>query len=88
MREKRTHGGTMTDHDESEQRLLRYLRVAAVIVFLGGIVLVVVADTLGRLFIDPTFHSSEIIFATMVGAVGALVGTELLARIPKKGGGQ
>lgn len=69
----------------AEERLLRYLRVASVIVFLGGIILIVVADTLGRLFIDPNFHASEIILATMVGAVGALLGTELLARIPKRG---
>ena len=70
---------------DAEERLLRYLRVASVIVFLSGIVLIVVADTLGRLFVDPNFHASEIILATMVGAVGALLGTELLARIPKRG---
>jgi ABC-type enterochelin transport system permease subunit len=71
---------------DAEERLLRYLRVASVIVFLVGILLQVVADTLGRLYVDPSFHASEIIFATMVGAVGALVGTELLARIPKRRG--
>ena len=74
--------------NDAEQRLLRWLRVAAVVVFLVGILLQVVADTLGRLYVDPTFHASEIIFSVMVGAVGALVGTELLARIPKKGGDQ
>ena len=74
--------------NDAEQRLLRWLRVGAVVVFLGGILLIVVADTLGRLYVDPTFHASEIIFSVMVGAVGALVGTELLARIPKKGGDQ
>lgn len=73
---------------DAEERLLRYLRAASVIVFLIGILLLVIADTLGRLFIDRDFHASEIIFATMVGAVGALVGTELLARIPKRGGDQ
>ena len=73
---------------DAEERLLRYLRVASVIVFLVGILLQVIADTLGRLYVDPSFHASEIIFATMVGAVCALVGTELLARIPKRGGDQ
>lgn len=71
---------------DAEDRLLRYLRIAAVGVFLIGILLIVIADTLGRLYVDPAFHASEIIFATMVGAVGALVGTELLARIPKRNG--
>jgi uncharacterized membrane protein YeaQ/YmgE (transglycosylase-associated protein family) len=70
----------------AEESLLKYLRVAAVLVFLGCILLQVVADTLGRLFIDKNFHASEILFMTSVGAVGALVGTELLARIPKKNG--
>lgn len=73
---------------EAEDKLVRWLRIATFVVFLGGIILIVVADTFGRLFIDKDFHSSEIIFMTMVGAVGALVGTELLVRVPRKGGDQ
>lgn len=71
---------------DSEERLLRRLRVTAVVVILCCIVLVVAADNIGRLFIDRDFHASDIFLFTLVGALGALLGTELLARVPKKGG--
>lgn len=36
------------------------------------------ADTLGRLFIRPDFHASEVMFGTAMAFVGAAVGVNLL----------
>ena len=69
--------------DDVEERLLRRLQIAAGAVFLGLIFLMVVADNAGRLFIDPNFHVSEVLFGTSVGALLALVGVTAL----KRGGG-
>lgn len=69
----------------SEDRLLRRLRITSGIVTLSMIVLLVFADTFGRLFIDRDFHVSEIIFGTLCGSLLAFVGAEALVRLPKKG---
>lgn len=69
---------------DSEDKLLRRLRVAGGAVTIVMLVLMVVADSFGRLFIDPTFHISDIVFGTLVGAMLALVGVEGLIRLPKR----
>lgn len=71
---------------EAEETLLRRMRVLTLGVFLGCIVLTVVVDNVGRLLVDHDFHASEIFMLTLVGGVGSLVATELLARVPRKGG--
>jgi uncharacterized BrkB/YihY/UPF0761 family membrane protein len=78
----------MAEHDPGsprdpvEERLLRRLRLIAVVVILAMIVLLIVGDTLGRLYIDPSFHSSEVALGTMVGALIVLLGLEGVARFP------
>jgi hypothetical protein len=50
-----------TSVDPVEERLLRRLKLIAGVVMLVMIILLVTADTLGRLFISPDFHASELI---------------------------
>lgn len=69
----------------TEERLLRRLRLIAGAVIIVMIILLVSADTLGRLFIDPNFHSSELILGTLVGALMLVLGIEAVNRLP--GGG-
>lgn len=77
----------MTEHrNGSEDKLLRRLRVAAGAVTLSMVVLLVVADTLGKFIVGPDFHVSEVIFGTLVGALLAFVGVEALVRLPKRNG--
>ena len=68
--------------DPAEERLLRRLRLLAGIVILVMIVLLVVADTLGRLLISPDFHASELILGTLIGALLLLLGIETVNRLP------
>jgi hypothetical protein len=79
-------GGDVQDnaprHDPGEERLLRRLRLIAVSVILTMIVMLVVVDSLGRLFIDPRFHASELIFGTLVGAVIPLLGVVGVTSLP------
>lgn len=72
--------------EDAEDRLLKRLRLASGVVVLLMIVLLVVSDVFGRLFVDPGFHVNEIIVGTMVGALLALLGIETLLRLPKKNG--
>jgi hypothetical protein len=67
-----------------EDRLLRRLRVAAVIVILVMVAMLAIVDTFGRLFIEPGFHVSEVLFATLIGALLSFFGVEALVRLPKK----
>lgn len=71
--------------DPSEDRLLRRLRYISIGVVLGIIALQVVADTLGRLFLNAEFHSNELIVGTMVGALLALFGIEGITRLGGNG---
>lgn len=84
----------MTGHDRksptpsdqaTEDRLLRRLRLIAGGVILLMIVLLVSADTLGRLFISPDFHSSELILGTLIGALLLILGIEGLNKITRSG---
>lgn len=66
----------------TEDRLLRRLRVIAGAVILLMIVLLVTADTLGRLLVSPDFHASELILGTLIGALLLLLGIEAVNRLP------
>lgn len=68
--------------DPAEERLLRRLRFIAGVVILVMIVLLVVVDTFGRLFISPDFHASELFLGTLIGALLLLLGIEGLNRLP------
>jgi hypothetical protein len=71
----------------TEERLLRRLRIVAGIVLIAMLVLLVTADTLGRLLIDPNFHSSELIIGIVAGDLLLVLGIEVVNRLPGKGGG-
>lgn len=66
----------------AEERLLRRLRNIAVIVILVCVLLTAVIDPLGRLFIDPTFHASEVFLGTLLGALVVLLGLQSLPKLP------
>jgi hypothetical protein len=73
---------------DDEKRVLHRLRVVSGSVVLGLIVLLVIADTLGRLFIRPDFRVGEIFLGTLVGALMLLIGIDVAARFPTKGNGK
>lgn len=73
------------DKDE-QQRLIRRAQIIAAGVILALVVLLVVVDTLGRLFIDPTFRVSEIILGTLVGALLTLLGLAGAAVVLRRNG--
>jgi ABC-type Fe3+-siderophore transport system permease subunit len=68
--------------DPTEARLLRRLRFIAGVVILVMIVLLVTADTLGRLLLSPEFHASELILGTLIGALLVVLGIEGVTRFP------
>lgn len=67
---------------DTEEVLLRRLRLIAGAVILVMIVLLVVVDTLGRLYVDPTFRASELFLGTLIGALLLLLGIEGVSRLP------
>lgn len=67
--------------DPTEERLLRRLRLIAISIILLMVVLIVVVDTLGRLFIDRDFHASELFLGTLIGALLLLLGVEGASRL-------
>jgi hypothetical protein len=72
----------MVDERRAEDKLRHRLRLIAGITFVGLVVLMVGADTVGRLFFNPNFHVSEIFLGTIVGAILVLAGVEGLSRLP------
>lgn len=60
---------------------LEELRHLAVKVFLALSVFVVVIDSLGRLFRDPTFRVDAVVFGFVGGVLLALLGLEAANRI-------
>lgn len=48
------------------------------------IVFLVVADVLGRLFVDPNFHISDLMLGTLCGLGGLLLGVDMSRRGPSK----
>ena len=69
----------------AEDRLLRRLRLGSVVVILVCIVFLVVIDPVGRLFIDPNFHASELVLGTLIGALLLLLGVEAANKLPRIG---
>lgn len=69
---------TAPKRDEPEEHLLKKIQVWASVAFLILIVLQFIIDSLGRLFIDPSFHVNEVLFATTVGAFLGLVGVTII----------
>ena len=68
----------------SEDRLRRRFRIASFVVILGLLILTVVADTLGRLLVDSSFHSSDITVVTLVGAVLGYASIEAISLLQPK----
>lgn len=68
---------------KAEDKLLRRLRYISGGVILVCIVFLVLIDPLGRLFISPEFHVSEVIVGTLMGALLVILGIEGLNRLPK-----
>jgi len=64
-----------------EERLLRTWRLVAIATATGLIAFTAIIDSLGRLFVDPTFHVSEILFGSLIGAWLGLLGIEGLTRL-------
>lgn len=72
----------MAGDRNGEEQLRHRLRLVAGLTFVGLIVLLVLADTFGRLFIDRDFRVGEIFLGTLVGAVLLLAGIEVATRLP------
>lgn len=66
----------------TEEKLLGRLRLIAGAVILLMIVLLVTVDTLGRLFVDPSFRASELFLGTLIGALMLILGIEFVNRFP------
>jgi hypothetical protein len=67
---------------DDEARLRGKFRVIAVCVLLALLVFLVGADTLGRLFIDKSFHVGDVVYGSLIGALMLLLGVETAARFP------
>ena len=67
---------------DDERRVLQRLRVVSGVVILGLIVLLVGADTFGRLLIRSDFEVSELFLGSLIGALLLLVGIDVAARLP------
>lgn len=79
------HDAKANGSGDTEGRILRRMQAVAAGFFIALIVLMVIADNVGRLFIDPTFHVSEVLFGTAVGALLALLGVGVSnLRLPGK----
>lgn len=68
-----------TDDDE-----LSGLRFLAIKVFLGLSVLLIVADILGRLFKDSSFHADPVVAGLVFGTLLSLLGLEGIQRLLNK----
>jgi hypothetical protein len=75
-----------SSRDPVEERLLRRLRIVAGVVILLMIVVLVLVDSLGRLFVNPDFHIDELALGTLIGALLLLLGIEGINRLPMLGG--
>lgn len=71
---------------DDERRVLQRLRVVSGAVILGLIVLLVVVDSLGRLFVRPDFRVGELFLGSLIGALLLLVGIDVASRFPGSGG--
>lgn len=64
------------------------LRVGAGVVILILIVLVVLTDLFGRLFVDGQFRVSDAMLGTLIGALLLLIGIDLSNRWPWSNNGK
>ena len=74
----------------NDERLIRIVRIVASATATFLVAFTILIDGLGRLFIDPTFHVSEVLFGSLMAGWLALVGIEgvaLLRRNGKNGNG-
>jgi uncharacterized membrane protein YgaE (UPF0421/DUF939 family) len=58
------------------------LRLIAGVVILVLIIVVVLTDVFGRLFVDSTFRVSDLMLGTLIGALLLLVGIDVSKRWP------
>lgn len=68
--------GAVAARESDDARYLRLWRLIAIAVDTVLIAFTVFADNLGRLYIRPDFHVSEILFGTLVTAWLVLLGFE------------
>ena len=54
--------------EQAEDRFKLRLRIVTVVVLGALLVFVTAADTLGRLFINPTFHVDQVVWGSLIGA--------------------
>lgn len=77
----------MAERNGPDQGYVRLGRLIAIAVDTILIAFTAVADTLGRLYIRPDFHVSEVLFATLVGSWLVLLGFEGIDLIRTKRNG-
>lgn len=65
--------------------LWRRVAVATVTFLIAFTVLI---DNLGRLFVNPEFHVSEVIFGTLMASWTALLGIDVWQRVRRNGNGK
>lgn len=75
--------GRRTDDDAEE---LAGLRLLAIKVFLALSALLIVADVLGRLFKDASFHADPVVLGLVFGTLLSLLGLEGIQRILDRDG--
>ena len=73
----------------SERDLLPLFRIVAIVTCTALIIFTVAIDNLGRLFVRPDFHVSELLFYALIGSwlalLGIPAGSALLDRIRGNG---
>ena len=74
-----------TSRPDDDGRMLRVVRIIASITATGLVAFTVLADALGRLFIDPAFHVSEVLFASLVASWLGLLGLEGISLLRRNG---
>ncbi|MGV0984987.1 MAG: hypothetical protein ACOYB2_10560 [Limnohabitans sp.] len=62
------------------------LRLTAGVVILCLIIVVVLTDVFGRLFVDSNFRVSDLMLGTLIGALLLIVGIDVSKRWPFNGG--
>lgn len=75
-------GNSGESTDQAQDRLVSRLRLVTVRVILFLVVLTVVTDDFGRLFVNPNFHASELILGTLFGALLPILGVVGLTKLP------
>ena len=76
-----------TRKKSEERRVLDTLQWIAAGVTIFLLIFLVIADVVGRLYIDPNFHVSEVIFGTLGGILLVLLGLRGLDQVVKRHNG-